>query len=186
MTDLSQPGLQRVVEAASRKGVALDVRPMPGPSRTAEEAAAALDAQLGQVVKTLVLVAPRHDGRLVPMVCLVSGRNQADRDVLAAVTGEVAIREATPREALGLTGYSIGSLPAFGYGHDVRVLMDQDLCQYEWVWACAGTSTAVFRIAPRTLRMLANAVVAPVAKASWMHVAAAAPADLSLQAGSHA
>jgi prolyl-tRNA editing enzyme YbaK/EbsC (Cys-tRNA(Pro) deacylase) len=181
VTDLSQPEFQRVVEAASRKGVALDIRLMPGSTHTAEEAAAAVDAELGQIVKTLVLVAPRPEGRLVPIVCLVSGRNQADRDALAAVSGEVAIRAATPREALGLTGYSIGSMPAFGYGHDVRILMDRDLCQYEWVWAGAGTNAAIFRIAPLTLRMLANAVVAPVARASWMHVPAAAQADLQLQ-----
>jgi prolyl-tRNA editing enzyme YbaK/EbsC (Cys-tRNA(Pro) deacylase) len=50
----------------------------------------------------------------------------------------------------------------------VRVLMDQDLCAYQWIWAAAGTESAVFRVAPRTLRMLSNAVVAPVATASWM------------------
>jgi prolyl-tRNA editing enzyme YbaK/EbsC (Cys-tRNA(Pro) deacylase) len=181
MTDLSQQGIQRVVEAASRKGVALDIRPMPDSTHTAEEAAAVVDAELGQIVKALLLVAPRPEGRLVPIVCLVSGRNQADPGVLAAVSGEVGIREATAREALELTGYSIGGMPSFGYGRDVRILMDQDLCQYQWVWAAAGTNTAIFRIAPRTLRMLANAVVAPVAKGSWTHAAAAAQVDLQLQ-----
>jgi hypothetical protein len=46
--------------------------------------------------------------------------------------------------------------------------MDQDLCQYQWIWAAAGSDTAVFKVAPRTLRMLSNAVVAPVAAAPWM------------------
>lgn len=168
VTDLSHPAVQRVVEVASRKGVALDIRLMPDSTRTAEDAAAALDADLGQIVKSLVFVAPRPDGRLAPIVCLVSGRNLVDLRLLAAVTGEVALREAGAREVKDLTGYSMGAIPPFGHGRDVRVLMDQDLAQYEWIWAAAGTDAAFLRVAPGTLRMLANAIVAPMAEGSWM------------------
>lgn len=172
MTDLPHPGIQSVVEVASRKGVVLDIRPIPRAVHTAEEAAAAVHAEVGQIVKSLVLVAPRPGGRLVPIVCLVSGRNQVDPSLLAAVSGEVAIRKATAREVRDLTGYSMGGIPPFGYGRDVRILMDQDLSQYQWVWAAAGTDMAVFRIAPGTLRMLSNALVVPVAQMSWMGAAA--------------
>jgi prolyl-tRNA editing enzyme YbaK/EbsC (Cys-tRNA(Pro) deacylase) len=177
VTDLSHPAIQRVVEVASRKGVALDIRLMPDSTRSAEEAAAAVDAELGQIVKPLVFVAPRPDGRLVPVVCLVSGRNKVDLGLLAAVTGEFAIRGATAREARDLTGYSVGSIPPFGHGREVRILMDQDLCRYEWVWAAAGTGSAVFRVSPQTLRMLSNAVVAPVAATSWTRAAAASQVE---------
>jgi prolyl-tRNA editing enzyme YbaK/EbsC (Cys-tRNA(Pro) deacylase) len=88
--------------------------------------------------------------------------------LLAAVTGEVAIRAAGSREARKLTGHSIGAIAPFGHGREVRILMDQDLCAYQWIWVAAGTDSAVFRVAPRTLRMLSNAVVAPVATASLM------------------
>ena len=188
MTDLSLPGIQRVVEVASRKGVALDIRVMPASTHTAEEAAAAIDAELGQIVKSLVFVAPRPEGRLIAIVCLVSGRNEVDLSYLAAVTGEVAIRQATAREARELTGYSAGGIPPFGHGRDVRIVMDQDLAAYQWVWAAAGTDTAVFRVAPRTLRMLCNAVVAPLAATSWVHAAAAAQIEprLQFEAGSGA
>jgi prolyl-tRNA editing enzyme YbaK/EbsC (Cys-tRNA(Pro) deacylase) len=98
-----------------------------------------------------------------------SAWSQVDLALLAAVSGEVAIRPASAREARDLTGYSMDGVPPIGHGRDVRILMDQDLCAYQWIWATAGTDTAIFRVAPRTLRMLANAVVAPVAAASWMH-----------------
>ena len=171
MTDLLQPapenGLARVVAAASRKGVALDIRTVGGAAHTAEEAAAAVHAELGQVVTALVFVAPRPGGRLVPIVCLVSGGNRVDLALLAAVTGEVAIRVATAREARDLTGYPAGAVPPFGHGRGVRILMDQDLCQYQWLWAAAGADAAVFPVAARTLQMLSNAVVAPLAAAGW-------------------
>jgi prolyl-tRNA editing enzyme YbaK/EbsC (Cys-tRNA(Pro) deacylase) len=181
VTDLSHPGIQRVVEVASRKGVALDIRLMPDTTHTAEEAALVVDAELGQIVKSIVFVAPRPEGRLLPIVCLVSGRNQVDLALLAAVTGEVAIRQATAREVRELTGYSIGGIPPFGHARDVRILMDQDLAQYQWIWAAAGTDTAVFRVAPRTLRMLSNAIVAPLCASSWLQAAAAPRLEPRLQ-----
>lgn len=168
MTDLLHPGIRNIVEVASRKGVALDIRSMPHAVGSAEETAAAVSAELGQIVKSLVFVAPRPGGRLVPIVCLVSGRNQVDLSLLAAVSGEVAIRHATAAEARDLTGYSIGGIPPFGHGRDVRILMDQDLSGHQWLWAAAGTDRDVFRVAPRTLRMLSNAMVAPVAQTSWI------------------
>jgi prolyl-tRNA editing enzyme YbaK/EbsC (Cys-tRNA(Pro) deacylase) len=181
VTDLSHPAIQKVIEVASRKGVALDIRLLPECTRSAEEAAAAVDAEVGQIVKSLVFVVPRPDGRLAAIVCLVSGRNEVDMTLLAAVTGEVAIRPATLREARELTGYPDHGTPPFGHGRDVRVLMDQDLAQYEWIWAAAGTDTAIFRVAPGTLRMLSNAIVAPVAVTSWIHAAALARKEPRLQ-----
>ena len=157
---------------ASRKGVPLDIRSMPASAHTAEEASAAVEADLGQIVKSLVYVAPRPEGKLLAIVCLVSGRNQIDLSFLAAITGEVAIRPATAREARELTGYSIGGIPPFGHGRDVRVVMDQDLAGYQWIWTAAGSDTVCLKIAPRTLRMLSNAIVAPVTPTSWIRAAA--------------
>jgi len=178
---LSNTGVQRVVEVASRKGIALDIRLMPESVCTAEDVAAAVDAELGQIVKSLVFVAPRPEGRLLALVCLVSGRNQVDLGYLAAVTGEVAIRAASAREARELTGYAMGGIPPFGFSRDVRVVMDQDLAQYQWIWAAAGTETAVMRVAPRVLRMLSNAIVAPIASTSWLQAATASQLEPRLQ-----
>jgi prolyl-tRNA editing enzyme YbaK/EbsC (Cys-tRNA(Pro) deacylase) len=178
---LSHPGIKRVVEAASRKGVTLDIQFMPESTHTAQEAAAAVDADLGQIVKSLVFVAPRPEGRFALIVCLVSGRNQVDLGLLNAVTGEVALRPATAREARELTGYSIGGIPPFGHGRDVRILMDEDLGNYEWVWAAAGRDQAVFRVDPRTLQMLSNAVVAPVGQTAWSRSVAASTIEPRLQ-----
>lgn len=168
VTDLSHPAIQRVIEVAARKGVALDIRIFRSSTYTAEETAVTVGAEVGQVVKSLVFVSPRPEGRLIPIICLVSGRNQVDLPLLAAVAGEVSIRQATVRQAHDLTGFSVGGIPPFGHGREVRILMDQDLCRYQWVWASAGMDNTVFRVPPRTLQMLANAVVAPLAAAQWM------------------
>jgi prolyl-tRNA editing enzyme YbaK/EbsC (Cys-tRNA(Pro) deacylase) len=154
--------IQRVVDAAARKGVTLDVHVFGESTHTASDAAAAVDAELGQIVKSLVFVAPEADGSLEPLVCLVSGPNRVDLARLAAVAGEPDVRRASANEARELTGFTIGGIPPFGYPSNVRVIMDPDLGRFPVVWAAAGTPTAVFPVAPATLRMLSNAHVAPI------------------------
>jgi prolyl-tRNA editing enzyme YbaK/EbsC (Cys-tRNA(Pro) deacylase) len=133
-------------------------------THTAEDAAAAVGADVGQIVKSLVFVAPDGDGAIEPVLCLVSGANRVDLARLAAVTGEPDIRRATAREANDLTGFVIGGIPPLGHSRPLRVIMDPDLGRYPVVWAAAGTGTAVFPVPPATLRSLANAIVAPIAE----------------------
>ena len=154
--------IQRVVDAAARKGVALDVHVFGESTHTAEEAAAAVGAELGQIVKSLVFVAPDADGVPEPVICLVSGPNRVDLARLAAVTGHADVRRANANEARELTGFTIGGIPPIGHAQPVRVVMDPDLGRFQVVWAAAGTATAVFPVPPATLRMLANAHVAPI------------------------
>jgi prolyl-tRNA editing enzyme YbaK/EbsC (Cys-tRNA(Pro) deacylase) len=154
--------VQRVIDAANRKGVTLEVHTFRDTTHTAAEAAAALGAELGQIVKSLVFVAPADDGGLEPVLCLVSGPNRVDVSRLAAITGEKDIRRATAREANELTGFVIGGIPPIGHGRPLRAIMDPDLGRYPIVWAAAGTDNAVFPVPPGTLRTLANAVVAPL------------------------
>jgi prolyl-tRNA editing enzyme YbaK/EbsC (Cys-tRNA(Pro) deacylase) len=159
---VDHPGIQRVREAAARKGVDLDIRVFDESTHTAADAAATVDAELGQIVKSLVFVAPSEDGTLEPVICLVSGPNRVDVARLAAVTGEGDIRRATAREAQELTGFAIGGIPPIGHIRPIRTIMDPDLGRFPIVWAAAGTSTAVFPVPPATLRTLANATVAPI------------------------
>ena len=153
--------IQRVRDAAERKGVSLDITVFDQSTHTAEEAAAAVGAELGQIVKSLVFVAPGDDGP-EPILCLVAGHNRVDLARLAAVTGERDVRRATAREATELTGFTIGGIPPIGHFGPIRVIMDPDLGRVQIVWAAAGTPTAVVPVPPATLRTLTNATVAPI------------------------
>ena len=157
----AHPSIQRVLEAAARKSVSIEVTRFDESTHTAAEAATALGAELGQIVKSLVFVVAAVDGP-EPLLCLVSGHNRVDLARLAAVAGGSDVRRATAREAHELTGFSIGGIPPIGHKRPVRAIMDPDLGRYPIVWAAAGLPTAVFPVAPGTLRMLANATVAPI------------------------
>jgi len=143
--------------------VTLEIVTFDRKTATAEEAAAALGADVAQIVKSLVWVAERDDG-VQPYLVLLSGRDRVDPARLALVLGESSMRRATAREAHALTGFSIGAIPPIGHIQPIRVVMDPDLGRHPVVWAAAGTSSAVFPVAPRTLSVIANALVAPIAE----------------------
>ena len=152
-----------MLDAAARKGVTLDVTVFADSTHTADDAARAIGAEVDQIVKSLVFVTTRDDGELEPIVCLVSGADRVDLARLAAVVGRRDLRRSTAREAGELTGFTIGGIPPFGHHQRTRVIMDPALGGFPVVWAAAGLPTAVFPISPATLRMLADAHVAPIA-----------------------
>jgi Cys-tRNA(Pro) deacylase len=158
------PAVTRVVEAAARKGVTLEIRQFDESTHTAEDAARAVGAELGQIVKSLVFVTDDADGGPEPVLCLVSGPNRVDLARLAAVLGRRDVRRASAREANELTGFVIGGIPPIGHTRRIRVVMDPDLGRYQVVWAAAGLPDAVFPVPPATLRSLADAHVAPIAE----------------------
>jgi prolyl-tRNA editing enzyme YbaK/EbsC (Cys-tRNA(Pro) deacylase) len=159
------PAIQSVLDAAAGKGVTLEVTVFDESTHTAAEAAAAVGAEIGQIVKSLVFAAPREGAAPEPILCLVAGSNRVDMARLATVTGESEIRRATAREAHELTGFSIGGIPPIGHSRPIRVVMDPDLERFPLVWAAAGRANAVFPVAPATLRVLAGATVAAIAEA---------------------
>ncbi|MBA3740873.1 MAG: YbaK/EbsC family protein [Chloroflexi bacterium] len=155
---------QRVLDAAERKGVKLEVVFFDQSTHTADDAARAVGAEVGQIVKSLVFVSDDVDG-LQPCLVLVSGANTVDLALLGAVLTVPRIRRATADEARELTGFSIGGIPPFGHRQQIRTVMDPDLTRYDSVWAAAGTANAVFPLPPNTLRILTGAVVTPIAAA---------------------
>ncbi len=109
---------------------------------------------------------PASADDLHPCLVLASGANTVDLALLSASLTDPRLRRATAEEARELTGFSIGGIPPFGHVRPIRTVMDPDLGRFEVVWAAAGTPNAVFPLTPATLRVLANAVVTPIAATS--------------------
>jgi prolyl-tRNA editing enzyme YbaK/EbsC (Cys-tRNA(Pro) deacylase) len=138
--------LSRVEEAARGLGLSLEVRRFPQGTKTAADAARAVDCEVGQIVKSLVFVA---DGE--PFLALTSGANRADVRKLAEVVGASEVRRASPEEARRATGFAIGGTPPFGHPTKLRVVVDRDLLVHQELWAAAGTPDAVFALGPDDL-----------------------------------
>ena len=168
MPNDAHPANERVRAYAEQRGVTVEITAFDESTHTAQEAADAIGVALGQIVKSLVFMAPldpaRDDGELQLVVALVRGTDRVDLAKLASVCGHPRLRRASAREAKRATGYTIGGVPPFAHEQQAVVVMDPALDGYEEIWAAAGTPTTVFPIAPGTLAMLSDALVAPCAE----------------------
>jgi prolyl-tRNA editing enzyme YbaK/EbsC (Cys-tRNA(Pro) deacylase) len=149
----------KVQEAAGRLGLAIVVRAMPQSTRTAEEAAAACGCDVGQIVKSLVFSGKASGA---PYLLLVSGRNRVNEKGIEAAVGE-ALTRPNAQAVRDWTGFAIGGIPPFGHATPMPVFVDEDLLDYDAVWAAAGTPFAVFAVEPKAL---ARAVGAKVIRVS--------------------
>lgn len=143
----------RVQAALAQAGLDVEIVRVDEIARTAEGAATAVGATVGQIVKSLVFLAAG-----VPVLALVSGSNRLDTTKLAAQTGG-PITRADADVVRSATGYAIGGIPPLGHATDLPVYCDRDLLGHDLVWAAAGTPDTVFAVAPE---LLVHAVAAHV------------------------
>jgi prolyl-tRNA editing enzyme YbaK/EbsC (Cys-tRNA(Pro) deacylase) len=158
MSDLKEAS-RRVLEAARGLGLAIEVRAMERPTRTAEEAAAACGCAVGQIVKSLIFRG-KTSGR--GYLLLVSGANRVDEGKAAAVIGE-ALERPDARFVRDVTGYAIGGIPPFGHASALATYIDPDLLGHGAVYAAAGTPESIFAVDPRRLAEATGATPLAVA-----------------------
>ncbi len=158
------PNAQRVVAAASEAGVSVTVVEYPAGTRTAVDAAAAIECVVDQIVKSMVFVA---DGEIV--LALTSGLHQVDTKALAAALGADRCRRADADRVREATGYPIGGVPPFGHTTRLRSVADPHLLGFDVVWAAGGTPRHVFAIPPADLVALSHAVVTDFTKLDPAH-----------------
>jgi prolyl-tRNA editing enzyme YbaK/EbsC (Cys-tRNA(Pro) deacylase) len=135
------PTARRVQERLADAGRDVEVRELADSTRTAQEAASAVGAEIGQIVKSLVFV----DGN-GPLLCLCAG----DRRVDPAKLGD-DVRQARGDEVREATGFSIGGVPPLGHDRPLRTVVDESLRRFDTVWCAGGTPHAVFPVETEAL-----------------------------------
>jgi prolyl-tRNA editing enzyme YbaK/EbsC (Cys-tRNA(Pro) deacylase) len=159
-TDLHR-NTRRVIEAARRAGLTVEVSRFPAGTRTADDAARAVGCTVDQIVKSIVLRS--DDGHVL---VLTSGRNRVDYDKVADALGVAGVGRADADGVRAATGFPIGGTAPWGHPAPLPVLCDRDLLAHELVWAAAGTPDTVFPVVPEELVRVARAEVADVAEAA--------------------
>jgi prolyl-tRNA editing enzyme YbaK/EbsC (Cys-tRNA(Pro) deacylase) len=149
----------RVQQALRERGLDAEVRQMPDSTRTAQEAAAALGCDVGQIAKSLVFRGERSGE---PVLVIASGADRVDEERLAEAIGEpVAKPDADFVRAR--TGFGIGGVPPLGHAEPIRTLVEERLLAFEPIWAAAGTPHAVFPLSADELLHATGGEVVAVA-----------------------
>lgn len=147
--------VRAVVAAGAERGIEVVPRSYPEGTKTAEDAAAAIGVEVGQIVKSLVFLV---DGE--PTLALVAGHHRLDERKLAAAAGAARVDRADAAAVRAATGFPIGGVPPFPAPGIARVFVDGSLLDHAEVWAAAGTWTDVFPLRPEDLvRATAGTVV---------------------------
>lgn len=128
------PTAVRLKQRLLARGLDVDVRTLNDSARTANEAAAALGCEVGQIVKSLVFVRDE-----VPVMVLCAGDRRVDAKRLG-------LGPASAEQARAATGFAIGGIPPLGHDSELETLIDGSLRRFETVWCAAGTPHAVFEV----------------------------------------
>src|SRR5450755_1718743 len=133
------PTAARLAERLRHRGLAIEVTTLSDSARTAALAAAALDVEVGQIVKSLVFL--RGDE---PVVVLCAGDRRVDGKRLG-------LTPARADQVRTVTGFSIGGVPPLGHVVELPTTIDESLRRFDVVWAAAGTPHDVFAIGTEAL-----------------------------------
>jgi prolyl-tRNA editing enzyme YbaK/EbsC (Cys-tRNA(Pro) deacylase) len=158
--------VQRVALALQQHGHAHAPVMLSDAARTAQQAADALQVQLGQIAKSIIFC-NKTTGRAV--LVITSGDKRVDEAKVAALLG--------PGQTLGRanadfvreqTGYAIGGVPPLAHAQSGHVLIDRELLRFETIWAAAGHPHAVFQLRPQDLAAFTQAPVVDVVQAEFI------------------
>ncbi|SFD86258.1 Cys-tRNA(Pro) deacylase, prolyl-tRNA editing enzyme YbaK/EbsC [Actinopolyspora alba] len=139
-------------------GVPGEIREMPGSTRTAADAAAALGCETGAIAGSLVFLSGEE-----PVLVLTSGRHRVDTEALALRLGWQPLIRAKPERVRRATGQAIGGVAPLGHPEALPTVVDSALADYERIWAAGGTPRTVFPTTHDELLRITDGRSLPVA-----------------------
>ena len=141
------PSAQKVQEALAARGFTNQVVEHEQTTRTSAEAAQAVGCEVGQIAKSLVFKG-RQSGKAI--LVTASGANRVDEKKLRDLVGE-KVEKPDADFVRERTGFVIGGIPPVGHAEPLITFIDEDLMQFDSIWAAAGTPNAVFPLTPAEL-----------------------------------
>jgi prolyl-tRNA editing enzyme YbaK/EbsC (Cys-tRNA(Pro) deacylase) len=144
--------VKRVQDFLLAKGFSFEVKELPSSTRTAQEAADSIGCAVAQIAKSLVF---REKETNLPILVIASGSNRVNLAKIEKETG-LKLGKADGNYVKERVGYAIGGVPPVGHNEPLETILDQDLKNYEVIWAAAGTPFAVFQLKPADLEPLTN------------------------------
>jgi prolyl-tRNA editing enzyme YbaK/EbsC (Cys-tRNA(Pro) deacylase) len=157
MSSLS-PSAKKIQDTLKTLGFNNEVVESTVSSRTAAEAAERVGCGVGQIVKSLIFKGS-ESGKAI--LVLTSGANRVDEKLISSYSGE-KIQRADPEFVRAVTGFAIGGVPPIGHPNPLDTYIDNDLMEYQEIWAAAGTPNALFKLSPDDLQTMTRGRVIKV------------------------
>jgi Cys-tRNA(Pro) deacylase len=143
---LDKESVKRVVKVLSDFDPNLKVEALNSSARTAVDAAASLNCEVGAIVKSLLL---RTDDSFI--LCLVSGDKRCSLNKIKKMINKKDVSMANADQVKSQTGFSIGGVSPVAHLEKIKILVDSSLSRYENVYAAAGHPNSIFKITYKQL-----------------------------------
>ena len=143
---LDKESVKRVVKVLSDFDSNLKVEALNSSARTAVDAAASLNCEVGAIVKSLLL---RTDDSFI--LCLVSGDKRCSLNKIKKTINKKDVSMANADQVKSQTGFSIGGVSPVAHLEKIKILVDSSLSRYENVYAAAGHPNSIFKITYKQL-----------------------------------
>jgi len=138
---LNKESVQRVIKVLRDFDSSLKVQALSSSARTAIDAAASLNCEVGAIVKSLLF---RTEDTF--LLCLVSGDKRCSLNKLKKITQIKDISMAAPEDVKTQTGYTIGGVSPIGHLKKINIFVDSSLERFDDIFAAAGHPNCVFKI----------------------------------------
>lgn len=138
---------ERVRAFLGEHGLSAEIHEFEQSTKTAAMAAEAMGCELGQIVKSLVVIV----GKTAPVLALVAGDRRGDLEAIAEEMGGAKAKMADADAVREVTGYAIGGVSPFDLPDDLPVFVDDSLARFEVVFPAAGTPSSMVRMRLDTL-----------------------------------
>ena len=150
--------VQAVATLLQTLGYQLPILMLPDSGKTSAEAAAGIGCSIAEIAKSIVF---RRLSDNAAVMVVASGKNRVDEQKVAEIVGSLG--KADAKFVKEKIGYAIGGVCPIGHLEKTIMLIDQDLMQYQSIWAAAGHPHAVFELSPTQLLAMTAAPLADVA-----------------------
>ncbi len=147
--------VQRVVQALKAAGLGDRVVEMKQTARSAQDAARAVDVELGQIVKSLTF---RIGDK--PVLALIAGDHQCLAENLPRVVDlEGKVTKPQAQRVKDVTGFTIGGVAPVGLANDMPIAIDASLRRFDQLYAAAGHPHCLFPVSFAELKRLTGGIV---------------------------
>ena len=140
-TILNKEPVLRAEKSLKQFKLDLKVIELEQTARTANEAATALGCKVGAIVKSLLFKTGENF-----ILCLVSGDKRCSLNKLKKILNEKDVSMANPDDVKRVTGYTIGGVSPTGHLTKIKIYIDENLKNFNSIFAAAGHPNAVFEI----------------------------------------
>lgn len=155
MMGVLKESAQIVQDVIIQSGYNNQVIELPQSTRTAQEAADALNCKVAQIAKSIIF-------RLVesnePVLVIASGVNRVNEQQIELLLNQ-KLGKADAEFVREHTGFVIGGVSPIGHKNTLLTFIDEDLFQYEEIWAAAGHPKAIFQLTPNELLEMTKGTV---------------------------